>query len=33
MIANFFKKYKREVTVGIIVFLFFLVSDLIKSFM
>jgi hypothetical protein len=31
MIANFFKKYKREVTVGIIVFLFFLFRDLFKS--
>jgi hypothetical protein len=31
MSANFLKKYKREVTVGIIVFLFFLFRDLIKS--
>ncbi len=31
MLANFLKKYKREVTVGIIVFLFFLFRDLIKS--
>jgi hypothetical protein len=33
MIANFLKKYKREVTIGIIVFLFFLFRDIIKSFM
>jgi hypothetical protein len=31
MIVNFLKKYKREVTVGIIVFLFFLFRDLFKS--
>jgi hypothetical protein len=31
MLANFLKKYKREITVGIIVFLFFLFRDLIKS--
>ena len=33
MIANFLKKYKREVTIGIVVFLFFLFRDIIKSFM
>ena len=33
MIANFLKKYKREVTIGIIVFLFFLFRDIIKSLM
>lgn len=32
MIANFLKKYKREVTIGILVFLFFLFKDIIKSF-
>jgi hypothetical protein len=31
MIANFLKKYKREVTVGIIVFLVLLFRDLFKS--
>ena len=33
MITNFLKKYKREVTIGILVFLFFLFRDIIKSFM
>jgi hypothetical protein len=33
MIINFLKKYKREVTIGILVFLFFLFRDIIKSFM
>jgi hypothetical protein len=33
MITNFLKKYKSEVTIGILVFLFFLFRDIIKSFM
>lgn len=32
MITNFLKKYKREVTVGVIVFIFLLFRDLISAF-